>query len=105
LAAGVSGADPLELEVYALDRYSEDTDVLAGQILIIKAYNCTKRVRMRLDSSAPYSEELWLKMDEYEPGKFGIRRKIFVDRARCASDAIHLVATVYASQLDVEVDA
>lgn len=105
LAASAMGSDPTSFEVYTLDRYAEDTDILLGQVLMVRAYDGRRKVRMRLGNAEPWSEELWIKISEYEPGKFGVRRNIQLDRAHLPFSDVKIVATVYASTLDVEVNA
>jgi hypothetical protein len=107
LAAGSSGGDVPLVEVYTLDRYTEDTDELLGNVLEARCRDSEGRpVRCRVtrEVGLPFSESLFLKVREYEPGKFGILENIEIDRTRAHGD-VTMCLRVWDSQpaLDVEV--
>ena len=95
------------LEVYTLDKFSEDTDVLEGQLFSVKCFDNGRPIRMKLtkDHAMPWTEQLMLKCREYEPGKWGILENVEIDEQRVVGESPSFLVSVWGSQpvLDVEV--
>lgn len=95
-ASAVSSVAPV-VEAYALDSYGEDTDALDGQVMMFRCEDeAGSRVRCRLAASClPFSEQLLLKVNEYEPGRWGVMRHFEIDWSRTKSNNVKMIIGVF----------
>ncbi len=83
------------LDVRCIDGFGEDTDILAGHLLLVRSLGVHDgNIRLRTKDDDPWSQQLLVQVAKQDDGQFGVRVPVTVENPGAACT---LILSVYAT--------